>query len=207
MEATFYKAGKTQTQDIDTGFLGDVVRVRLLKQAVRMYRANLRQGTHKTKSRGELPYRKAALFRQKGTGRARVRHPQAVQCRSGGVVHGPRPRDYSYSIPLRARREALKSALLSKFRDGEVAVVDGFSFDQPSTKDMARMIGELGFDGATCLIAVHETDDNLLLSARNLKRITVTRVEDLNAYELLLNKNLIITEGALEKVREKTSES
>ena len=204
MEATTVKKGKVGRAEVDTGFLGDVVKVRLLRQAVRMYEANMRAGTHSTKRRGELPYRKAPLFRQKGTGRARVRHAQATQCRHGGVPHGPKPRDYSYSIPQRAKHEALRSALLSKFRDEEICLIDGFGFDAPRTKNMVELLAKVGFDGG-CLVVAHEFDPNLLLSARNLRKVEVVPVEEVNAYHLLKHRNVIMTEDALQKIRERTS--
>lgn len=204
METKFLKGGSVSTGDIDTDFLGDVVRVRLLRHAVRMYEHNQRAGTHKTKTRAELAFRKGHSFRQKGTGRARVRHVQAVQCRKGGVAHGPRPRDYGYDMPRRAKTEALRSALLSKFRDGEVAVADSLRFDAPKTKELKGMLASAGFEGST-LVVTHERDDNLLLSARNLRGIDVVRVEEVNAYNLLYYKNLLITEDALASIREKSN--
>ena len=206
MEAMVYKDGAVSQGDVDTEFLGDVVRVRLLHQAVRMYEMNKRAGTHSTKSRGELPYRKAAMFKQKGTGRARVRHPQATQCRHGGIPHGPKPRDYSYSIPRRAKVEALRSALLSKFRDAEVAVTDSLDFSEPKTKRINALLDSVGFEGR-CLIVDTNPSDNLLLSARNVRRVSVMPAAELNAYYLLLNRNLIITEDALNQLRERTNES
>lgn len=202
METTVYNGGKVAKSDVETDFLGDIVRVRLLKHAVRMYETNQRAGTHKVKSRGELAYTKKAQFRQKGTGRARVRHPQATQCRSGGVPHGPKVRDYVYQMPRRAKVEALRSALLSKFRDNEVAVVDSLVFDAPKTKRFTGMLNDLGMNGRV-LVVTDARCDNMLLSARNLRNITVVRSEEVNAYNLLYNKNLIITEGALAQLREK----
>lgn len=128
METTFMKGGAVSKGDFDTDFLGDVVRVRLLRHAVRMYEMNQRAGTHKTKTRAEVAFRKGRNFKQKGTGRARVRRNSVPQCYKGGVAHGPIPRDYGYQMPRRAKVEALRSALLSKFRDGEVALVDSLSF-------------------------------------------------------------------------------
>lgn len=204
METTLYRGGKVEKGDVETDFLGDIVRVRLLRHSIRMYETNQRAGTHSVKGRSEIAFAKKATFRQKGTGRARVRHPQATQCRSGGVPHGPKVRDYTYQMPRRAKVEALRSALLSKFRDGEVAVVDSLVYDKPSTKQMVKMLDDLGMR-KSCLIVTDLRCDNLLLSARNLNRIEVVRVEEVNAYNLLYYRNLIITEGALEQIREKTS--
>ncbi|MFT7617457.1 MAG: large subunit ribosomal protein L4 [Planctomycetota bacterium] len=204
METTFYKGGKVAKGEYETDFLGDIVRVRLLRHSVRMYETNQRSGTHSVKGRSDLAFRKSALFKQKGTGRARVRHPQATQCRSGGVPHGPKVRDYTYHMPRRAKVEALRSALLSKFRDGEVAVIDSLQYDAPRTKTMISMLNELGMR-QSCLIVTDLRCDNVLLSARNLNRIHIVRSEEVNAYHLLFFKNLIITEGALEQIKEKTT--
>lgn len=202
MEANTLKSGKVATADFETDFLGTIVRGRLLRHAIQMYECNLRSGTHKTKSRGELSFRKSALFRQKGSGRARVRHPQATQCRSGGVPHGPKPRDYSYRMPRRAMQEATLSALLSKFRDGEVTVADSVSMDAPRTKELAGLLKSLGYE-KSCLIVTHERSEALERSSSNLRRIEVVRVEEVNAYNLLFYKNLIITESALDAMRAK----
>ncbi len=204
METTLYQGGKVAKGEVETDFLGDIVRVRLLRHSVRMYETNQRSGTHSVKGRSDLSYTKKAAFRQKGTGRARVRHVQATQCRSGGVPHGPKVRDYTYQMPRRAKVEALRSSLLSKFRDNEVAVVDSLVYDAPKTKQMVAMLNDLGMR-KSCLIVTDIRCDNLLLSARNLNRIHIMRVEEVNAYHLLYFKNLIITEGALEQIREKTT--
>ncbi|HGY89586.1 MAG TPA: 50S ribosomal protein L4 [Planctomycetes bacterium] len=206
METSVWSDGQVQTEDFDTEFLGDRVKVRLLRHAVRMYQSNLRAGTHKTKSRGELHYRKAPLFKQKGTGRARVRHQAATQCRHGGIPHGPKPRDYSYHMPKKARLEALRSALLSKFRDGEVTLARSFSFPEPKTSRLAGILDDLGY-AKSCLIIVAERDDNLLLSARNLRRVDVIPADDVNAFHLLHYRNVIITDDALASLRKRTDES
>ncbi len=205
MEANTLKNGKIATGQFETEFLGTIVRGRLLRHAIQMYECNLRSGTHKTKGRGELSFRKSALFRQKGSGRARVRHPQATQCRSGGIPHGPKPRDYSYAMPRRALQEATRSALLSKFRDGEVTVADSVSMETPKTSELSGLLTNLGYK-KSCLIVTHERSEGLELSARNLRRIEVVPVEEVNAYNLLFFKNLLITEQALESIRSRAPE-
>lgn len=205
MQTRVFRGGQAGQDEIDTSFLGDVVKVRLLRHAVRMYETNTRAGTQSTKSRGDLHYRKAPMFRQKGTGRARVRHPQATQCRHGGVPHGPKPRDYSYHIPKRARLEALRSALLSKFRDDEITLVDDFGLSRPRTKDLAAMLQAMGRTEGTCLLVTRDRDENLLLSARNLPRVEVRVADDVNAYELLRFKNVVMTDDALETIKRRTT--
>lgn len=206
MESKILKNGTLSSTDIDTEFLGDVVKVRLLRDAVRMYENNRRAGTHNTKRRGELPFRKAAMFKQKGTGRARVRHPQATQCRHGGIPHGPKPRDYSYAMPKKAKVEALRSALLSKFRDGEIVVAESFGLSAPKTKQMAGLLAQCGLDKGG-LVVINEIDANLLLSVRNLRRVEVVQAREVNAYQLLKYRNVVMTEEALATVKERTHES
>src|SRR5262249_16410346 len=151
VEVLSLKGGKRGRTEVDTAFLGEKVLTRTLKSAVIMYEANKRVGTHDTLTRAEVARAKRPLFKQKHTGRARVRHPQVAQCRGGGRAHGPHPRDYSYSLPRKALKVALKSALLSKFRDGEAALVEDFDLRAPKTKVIAQVLAELKCEGS-CLI-------------------------------------------------------
>jgi large subunit ribosomal protein L4 len=201
VEVLSLKSGKAGRTEVDTSFLGDKVRTRTLKNAVIMYEANKRVGTHDTLTRAEVARAKKPLFKQKHTGRARVRHPQVPQCRGGGVAHGPHPRDYSYAMPRKALKAALKAAILSKFKDGQVAVVDAFALTAPKTKTLAKALGNLKLEGS-CLIVVDEADKNLLLSARNLPRVRVANVAQLNAYDVVFHRNLVLTEKGLAKLKE-----
>jgi large subunit ribosomal protein L4 len=202
MQTSIYRNGQMLQEDVDATFLGEIVRVRLMRHAVRMYEANKRQGTHDTKQRADLHYKRNKLFKQKGTGRARVKHASATQCRHGAVPKGPTPRDYSYAIPRRARREALKSALLSKLRDGEVTFVDSFGLEGPKTKAMADLLASVGRAERSCLIVTHERDENLLKSVRNIPRVATTLVDDLNAYDVLRFRGIVMTEAAFAKLKE-----
>ena len=201
MEVPIYTGGATERIEVDHSFLGDKVKTRTLKAAVLMYRANKRVGTHSTLTRGEVSRSKKAAFRQKGLGRGRVRHPQVVQCKGGGVAHGPKPRDYSYRMPRKALRVALKSALLSKFRDGEVVLVDQFDLPAPRTKDVRKVLEALGCS-RTALVVTREQDPTLLLSARNLRQVQVATVRNLNAYDVIRCRNLVLTKDALEALKE-----
>jgi large subunit ribosomal protein L4 len=205
VEVLSLKSGKTGRTEVDTAFLGDKVRTRTLKNAVIMYEANKRVGTHNTLTRAEVARAKKPLFKQKHTGRARVRHPQVPQCRGGGVAHGPHPRDYSYQMPRKALKVALKAALLSKFRDGQVAIVDAFDLPAPKTKTVVRTLGELKLEGS-CLIVVDEAEKNLILSARNLHGVRVSPVSQLNAYDVVFHRNLVLTASGLEKLKEAHSD-
>ena len=201
MEIPHYTNGTAGRVDVDPTFLGDKVKNRTLRAAVIMYEANKRVGTHDTKTRAEIARSKRALFAQKGTGRARVRHPQVTQCRGGGVAHGPHPRDYRYAMPRKALRVALQSALLSKFRDGEAAMVDRFALEAPKTREIVQVLKSLGCAGS-CLIVTDQPDQNLLLATRNLRRIKVSSVRDLNAYDVVFHRHLLVTRSGFESLKE-----
>jgi large subunit ribosomal protein L4 len=206
VEVLSLKSGKAGRTEVDTAFLGDKVRTRTLKNAIIMYEANKRVGTHNTLTRAEVARAKKPLFKQKHTGRARVRHPQVPQCRGGGVAHGPHPRDYSYQMPRKALKVALKAALLSKFRDGQAAIVDAFDLPAPKTKTLALTLQELKLEGS-CLIVVDEAEKNLILSARNLRGVRVSPVSQLNAYDVIFHRNLVLTARGLEKLKEAHSDA
>ncbi len=202
MEIPHYENGKAGRVDVDPAFLGDKVKSKTLRAAVIMYEANKRVGTHDTKTRAEVARSKKQLFAQKGTGRARVRHPQVTQCRGGGTAHGPHPRDYSYQLPKKELKVALRAALLSKFRDGEVGMVERFDLAAPKTKAVAGVLSALGFDGGSALIVTDTPDKNLLLSVRNLPKVKVTSVKDLNAYDVVFHRKLVVTKAGLAAMKE-----
>src|SRR5262245_47744885 len=138
-----------------------------------MYQANRRVGTHETKTRGQVAGSTKKPWRQKGTGRARAGTRKSPLWRGGGIIFGPHPRDYSYAIPKAKRRLALRSALYSKFRDGEVVVVEGLKTEKPSTRYLAKLLKSLGVTGR-CLIGLEALDHNLTLSARNLPGVRLS---------------------------------
>lgn len=187
--------------EIDPAELGVSVNKQLLHDAVLMYQANQRQGTAKTKSRGEVAGSGRKLYRQKGTGNARVGDRRTAKRRGGGTAFGPTPRDYSYSMPKKARRLATRMALLSKLLDDEAVVVDELPFSEPKTRRMAQVLGQFEMGGASCLVAIEQPNPNLYLSARNLAGVEILPVQQLNAYELLRRKRLLITRAALEEFR------
>ncbi len=196
--------GKSSTKDVDTSALGDRVRRRLMFDAVLMYEANRRVGTACTKGRGEVAGTSKKPFKQKHTGRARVGTLQSPTRRGGGTWGGPKPRDFSYSMPKKARRLALSSALLSKVRDGELVLVDKFGVSGPKTKEMAAFLDGLGVDGSKLLV-MNETDENVLLAARNIRGVAVRPQSDLNAYDVLRYRNVILTEDAFASLTERLS--
>jgi len=166
------------------------------------YLANQRQGTHATKTKGLVSGGGKKPYKQKGTGRARAGSIRSPLWKGGGTVFGPQPRDYSYNLPRKAKKVALHSALSAKLADGEITVIDGISLDKPRTKDMLAMLKNLGLNGKTTLIVLPEKNDSVILSARNIPGVSVTRVTDLNTYNVAVHTMLLITKQAVEMLAE-----
>ncbi len=178
------------------------VRKDILHTAVVNYLANQRQGTHATKTRGMVRGGGKKPWRQKHTGRARHGSIRSPLWKGGGVVFGPQPRDYSYKLPKKQKRLALKVALSAKLKDGELTVVDSLNFDKPRTKDMVAFLKGLNLDSSSVLVVTEDKDENVFLSARNIPGVDVMRAQDLNTYEVLVHQNLVITKDALKKIQE-----
>jgi large subunit ribosomal protein L4 len=195
------KGEQVSTIEIDPADFGGEVRKQLLHDAVVMHLANQRQGSHCTKRRGEVAGSKKKLFRQKGTGNARAGTRRSNKRRGGGTAKGPKPRDYSYAMPKRARRLATRMALLSRFLDNEAVVVDGLSMPKPRTKEMAQVMKALGVSEQTCLLATDGVDENVYLSARNLRGMEVLPAVELYAYAVLRPKRVVLTRSALETLK------
>jgi large subunit ribosomal protein L4 len=170
-------------------------------EAVVMQRASLRQGTHKTKIRSEVAGGGRKPWRQKGTGRARQGSIRSPQWRGGGTVFGPVPRSYSYKLPKKVRRLAIKSALSSKVVAEEILVLESLSFDAPKTKEFTNVLKGLSVD-SKALIVTAGLDENVALSARNIPGITVVSAEGINVLDVLNHDKLIMTKAAVEKVEE-----
>jgi large subunit ribosomal protein L4 len=166
------------------------------------YLANQRQGTHATKTKGLVSGGGKKPYKQKGTGRARAGSNRSPLWRGGGTTFGPQPRDYSYNLPRKAKKVALHSALSAKLADGEIVVIDGISLEKPRTKDIQALLKSLGLAGMTTLIVLPEKNDNVVLSARNIPGVKVTRVTDLNTYEVSVHNRLLITKHAVEMLAE-----
>ena len=167
----------------------------LIHAAVRNYMANARAGTSATKTRGDVSGSGKKLWKQKGTGRARIASIRSPLWKGGGNVHGPQPRDWSYGMPKKMRRGALRSALSERVREGNLLVVDGLSFDAPKTKDFIKVLGTLGLEGKTLIVDSLE-NENLLLSARNIKRTKIVNSYALNIYDLLYHEKLVLSRAA-----------
>ncbi|MCD7897173.1 MAG: 50S ribosomal protein L4 [Planctomycetaceae bacterium] len=187
--------------DFDESLLGKFVNYKLLHAAVVMYEANQRLGTVKTKNIREVSGKSAKPYKQKGTGRARMGRVRRFGSRGGATAHGPRPRDYSLAMPRTARRLALKSALLGKFRDNEIMVLKDLDVSSPKTKDFAATLKNLKVESG-CLMVIPEYNENVLKSCRNIPSADLSVLSDLNAYNALRRKQVIFTKAALEALAE-----
>jgi large subunit ribosomal protein L4 len=176
-------------------------RPHLLHQIVVMQLANRRAGTAATKSKGFVSGGGKKPWRQKGTGRARAGSIRSPIWVGGGTVFGPQPRDYSYRLPRKARREALLSALSLKNRDGKILVLDRLELEEAKTKLMVKALADLKVESA--LIVIAQADEKIERAARNLPKVKVLRVEGLNVYDLVRYDHLIFTEGALKLLEER----
>jgi large subunit ribosomal protein L4 len=173
----------------------------LIHAAVRNFMANGRQGTSATKTRGDVSGSGRKLWKQKGTGRARVASLRSPLWKGGGNVHGPQARDWSYNMPRKMRQGALRSALSERVREGKVVLVDGWVLDKPKTKDFVASLEKLGHEGKT-LIVDSLDNQNLLLSTRNVRSTKVVNSFGLNIYDLLYHEKLIISEAAVKELEQ-----
>lgn len=173
----------------------------VLFEAIVMQRASLRQGTHKVKNRSEVAGGGRKPWRQKGTGRARQGSIRSPQWRGGGTVFGPLPRSYSYKLPKKVRRLAIKSALSSKVLDENILVLEGLSVEAPKTKDFKAVLNNLSVE-KKALIVTADLDENVALSARNIPGITVVTADGINVLDVVNHDKLIMTKAAVEKVEE-----
>jgi large subunit ribosomal protein L4 len=190
---------KIDTINVDEAKLGGEVKKNLLKQALVMYHANQRQGSVKTLGRGEVAGSTRKMFRQKGTGNARTGGIRNPIKKGGGHAKQKWPKDWRQAMPKKARRAARNSALLSKLQSNDVRVIDQIKLDAPKTKPVADMFKALGIDRSV-VVAINGRDENFEKSARNIDRTTLTTVEQLNAWDLLKNRTLLLTKEGLEKI-------
>jgi large subunit ribosomal protein L4 len=171
----------------------------VLHDAVVNFLANQRQGTHATKTKGLISGGGKKPWKQKHTGRARSGSNRSPIWRGGGTVFGPQPRDYSYKLPKKVKSLALMTALQEKLSGGEILFVDNFSLEKPKTKEMMAILRNFGLDNKSVLIVLPEKNDAIVLSARNIPGVCVTRVTDLNTYDVLSHNTLIVTKDAVKR--------
>jgi large subunit ribosomal protein L4 len=181
---------------------GVEVNQHLLYEAVKQYRAGGRAGTHATKNRALVSGSGKKLWRQKGTGRARIGSIRSPLWRHGGTVFGPQPRDYSFSMPGKARTAALRSALTQRANDGGLRVIDRFGIDEPKTKVLKGLLVQLGIEGKAVIVD-HEPPDALVLSGRNIPGVKVVDPSQLNVYDVLDCRTLLVSQEALGKLEER----
>lgn len=171
----------------------------LVHAAVKNFLANARQGTVGTKTRGDVSGSGKKLWKQKGTGRARIASIRSPLWKGGGNVHGPQARDWSFNMPKKMRRGALRSVLSERLREGNLIIVDEMLFSGPKTKDFVGALHALGFEGRT-LIVDSSDNDNLLLSARNVKQAKVVGSTGLNVYDILYHEKVLISRSAIDQI-------
>ena len=193
---------------VDEATLGGSVRYALLKQAIVMSHANKRVGTAATKSRSMVAGSSKKLFRQKGTGNARVGNIRTGKRVGGGVAFAKSLRDFRKRMPKKQRRLARDSAILAKLLSNNVIVVDGLSFEKPKTKDFVSILNNLKID-RSCLVTVSSEDVNIYKSVKNIPKVAVAPVDELNAAEICRHRKMLFTKDALMSVlmAEKTSEN
>jgi large subunit ribosomal protein L4 len=189
------------TVEIDPAEFGGKINKQLLHDVVVMYLANQRAGTHSTLRRGEVAGSTKKLFRQKGTGNARVGPRRTNKRKGGGTAKGPKPRDYEYHLPKKAVRAATRMALLSKFQDQETVVLDDLPLTEIKTKQVAGILKALKLNDTTCLLTTAKHDPVVYKSARNIRGLEVLPAAQLNAYSVLRPKRLLLTKAALEELR------
>lgn len=188
------------TYTFDPAEVADGICKQLLHDAVVMYRANRRVGEVQTRSRGMVAGSTRKLFKQKGTGRARAGSIRTPVRRGGGHAFGKKPRDYSYRMPRKAVQKATRMALLSKFQDEQAVVLQRWDLPEIKTKSVVTFLGAVGLAGSSVLLATEGVDRNVYRSARNIAGVSVMPGTELNAYDLLRQRNLVITVGEMDRI-------
>ena len=188
------------TIELNDAIFGIEANEHVMHLAVVQYLANQRQGTQSAKTRGEVRGGGRKPFRQKGTGRHRQGHSTDPSQIGGGIVFAPKPRDYRYTTPKKVRRLALKSVLSSKVAEKEIIVLDELTLSEVKTKEMVKVLGNIKCDNA--LIVMDGSNENVMLSARNIPTVKTASVNTINVYDLLKYNNLVVTKEAVEKIQE-----
>ena len=187
--------------EIDPALISPKINKQLLHDVVVMYQANQRLGTHKTKARGEVAGTTKKMYRQKGTGNARAGSRRSGLRRGGGHIFALRNRDYSYRLPRKAIQSATRMAIASKLKSLDVVLVDELSFTEPKTKEMAAILKALNLTGSSTLVAIAAHDEIIYKSARNIDRVSVSPVSNLNALCVLTPRKVLMTKAALDLIK------
>jgi large subunit ribosomal protein L4 len=191
--------------DIEPTDVAPRINKQLMHDAVVMYRANRRQGSARTKSRGEVSGTTDKMYRQKGTGHARAGSKRSGIRRGGGHIFARRPRDYGYRMPRKAVRAATRMAIASKIQDEQLVVIDELKFDQPRTGEMVGILKALGLNEFSTLVTTETYNRNVYRSARNIARVTVSPVSDLNALSVLTPGRMLVTKAALDAIKQRSA--
>ena len=195
----FDKTGKeVGTFSVDPSAIANRISAQLLHDAVVMYQSNLRQGSAKSKTRAEVSGHKKKMYRQKGTGNARAGSVRSGVRRGGGHIFAKQPRDWSYRLPRKALQVATRMAVASKINDAQITLLDALSAETPKTKEAAAILKSLSIQGSV-LVAVESYNVDLYKSFRNIEGVRILPVSEINAYEVLRPKRLLMTKAALEK--------
>ncbi len=196
------KNGEKVSQiDLKDGLFGIQQKDHLFYEVIKMQLASRRSGSASTKTRDEVRGGGAKPFKQKGTGRARQGSIRSPLNRHGGVVFGPKPRDYSYNMPKKAIKSAISSAFSVKIRDGKLKILDSLELPEPKTKVIADILKRI--DSNKAVIITEGPNRNIELAVRNLKGFKSLRVEGLNLFDLLKYDDLVVTKAAMERIEEK----
>jgi large subunit ribosomal protein L4 len=183
--------------ELSAAVFGAELNESLIHAAVKAFLANARQGTVGTKTRGNVSGSGRKLWRQKGTGRARIASIRSPLWKGGGNVHGPQSRDWSQNLPKKMRRGALRSALSERLREGNIVIVDEFILDEAKTRAFVAALSALGLEGKT-LIVDNTDNENLLRASRNVKRTKVVGSNGVNIYDVLYHEKLVLSRSAAE---------
>lgn len=202
-KVTLYKQDGTTNGEIElnSDIFGIEPNENVVFDAVIMQRASLRQGTHAVKNRSAVSGGGRKPWRQKGTGRARQGSIRSPQWRGGGIVFGPTPRSYSYKLPRKVRRLAIKSVLSQKVLDQKLVVVEALQFDAPKTKEFAQVLANLKVD-TKVLVVVESSNEFAQLAARNIPNVTIVDETQVTVLDVVKNDKLVLTQAALSKVEE-----
>jgi large subunit ribosomal protein L4 len=200
----YNKSGKEVGHyEIDPEAISPKISQQLLHDVVVMYQANGRQGTHRTKDRSDVAGTTKKMYRQKGTGNARAGSRRAPQRRGGYHVFALRPRDYGYRLPRKAVQAATRMAIARKLQSEDIVVIDELAFEKPATKELAGILKALDLAGTSTLVTTAALDQNVYKSARNIDKVTVSPVSDLNALAVLAPRKMLVTKAALDAIKER----
>ena len=187
--------------EIDPAKIAPKISQQLLHDVVVMYQASARQGTHKTKGRGEVAGTTKKMYRQKGTGNARAGSRRSGLRRGGGHIFALKNRDYSYRLPKKAVQTATRMAIAKRIASEDIVIIDELNFAGPKTKEMATILKALKLTGTSTLVTTAALDQNVYKSARNIDRVTVSPVAELNALSVLTPRKMLVTKAALDAIK------